>query len=478
MERDSQFNNNTYYKIFYDFVSNTPIPKQNVAQFAHLYEQNPVVFALIDFKAKKAGQIKPLIYKPKDKGAERAFLQMNGANLGDNIGLVKEKKEAKYRGIQEVHLDELTILDKELYTIKKMLTTPNAQMRWSEFIYSLSAFYDLAGWSLIWGSKISGTQEYGELYSIPTHLIEAVGGSPTNPVTEYIYMGDNRISLKAKDCVPIRSFSLNWNKSGTNLYGTSKVQVAFSEIQTYIESKGRQYTSFKTGDSAHILYPENDEQFRFGEDENMLRRFKDMIMGGLRNKDRHQAAVVNQKLGHINLSSTLDKAQTIEVQQDIRDICAAVWSLPPRLVFNDSRSATYNNMVEDKKNALYNCVFPYLNLVEQAIAEDIIRPLSSGHKMTFDYDIYPELLPNITEDMARLDKVSYLTDDEKRKYFGFEPLPDKLGEIPTKYQHIAVQNGGQNVFPAPGMQQGNGTFNRGDQNQQEEGYERRSDNRE
>lgn len=478
-ERDPRVSNTPFYNIMYEYIRHLNIPKpDNVERYADLFEVNAVLHTLIDFKATKCSQIKPMIYRVKDSGAERAFRELNGQDLGGNLSAYMEKKEAKDRGIEEVNLDSITVLDKE-YRLKKMLTKPNAQNRWDDFMYSISAFYDIAGWSLIYGAKLSSGEDagkYAELYSMPTHMMEIIGRSPLDPVTQYIYNGDNRIPLNAKDCVPIRSFSVRWDKAGTHLYGTSKVKAAWFELMTYIESKERQYTSFKTGDSAHIIFPEFESSQLMSDDDGELRRFKDKIFGALRQKDRHAAAIVGQKLGAINLSSALNTSQTIEAQQEIRDILAALWKLPPRLVFNDSRSATYNNMNEDKKNALYNGVFPFLFKVEQALNEDIVQPLY-GYRLAFDYDIYPELLPNITDDMVKLDKVSYLTDDEKRAYFRYEPLKDGLGEVPTKYQHIAVQNGGNNVVgPTPGLQQNNGAFNRGTPAERDADYEKRTDN--
>lgn len=377
--------------------------------------------------------------------------------------------------LSEIPLDNIKVSDKE-YRLKKLLTKPNAQNRWSEFMYSLSAFYDIAGWALIYGAKVNyGSDKglYSELYSLPTHLLEILGSSPLNPVDGYILDGDFRKKFDAKDCVPIRSFSPRFDKQGGHLYGVSKVRAGWSELQTYIASKERQYTGLVTGDSAHILFPKNPDAQLTEVTSPELKTFKDTILGALRTKDMHSTAIVGQELGAINLASTLSTSQAIESQQDIRDMMASLWSLPPRIVFNDARSATYNNMVEDKKNALYNGVFPFLNNVDDAINEDIVMPLY-GLKMAFDYDVYPELLPNISDDMVKLDKVSFLTDDEKREFFQYGELPNEMGKIPTKFQHIAIQGGGGML--TPGMSQGNGTFNRGNPAQQAAGYEQRSSN--
>lgn len=475
-EREQGVRNNPYYDIVYEFVKQS-IPKpDNVARYADLFEVNSVLFTLINFKATKVSQIKPLVYKVKDSGAERMFRSLNGKDLDGDPHKYRELKRSKELGIEEIPLDSIRVIDKE-YRLKKLLTKPNEQNRWDEFMYSLSAFYDIAGWSLMYGAKVKEGSDkglYAELYSLPTHLLEIVGSSPLDPVSGYIFDGDFRRTFDAKDCVAIRSFSPRFDRQGSHLYGVSKVKAGWAELMTYIQSKERQHTAFATGDSAHILFPEFQDSQLTESESGELKSFKDRIFGALRQKDRHSAAIVGQKLGAINLSPTLDKSQTIEAQQDIRDMLAALWNLPPRIVFNDSRSATYNNMVEDKKNALYNGVFPFLNKVEDAINEDIVGPLYD-RKLAFDYDVYPELLPNITDDMVKLDKVSFLTDDEKREFFQYEPLPDRLGEIPTKFQHIAVQGGGSPL--TPGMTQGNGTFNRGTPSQQDQGYEQRSSNR-
>jgi hypothetical protein len=468
-------------RMFYEYVtSNVGIPKpEDVFRYVHQFETNAVLHTLIDYKATKASQIKPLLYRVKDKGAEKEFKSMNTMrDISNDAYFTKKLKDARKRGLEEIDLRTILFTD-SLYPLKRLLERPGGDLsRWDEFIYALSATYDITGWALIKKSRGSLRSNNGQLVKmswIPTQYVDIVGGSPVNPISGYIYNGDSRIELPASDCVPIRSFSTLYDKSGSNLYGTSKVKAAYRDLMTYNESKERQYTAFKTGDSAHLIFPKYEgNQIEGEEAAGILNSFRDMIFGGLKKKDRHSAAVLGVSVETANLASPLKDAQTIETQQEIRDILASLWKLPPRLVFNDARSATYNNMDQDKKNALYNGVFPFLYKIEKAIGLEIIEQEYPDIKFAFDYDVYPELMPNITDDMVKVDKVSFLTDDEKRDMFGYEPLPDNLGEIPAKYQHISVQAGEGTL--TPGMQQGNGTFNRGNLAQQAAGYDKRTGN--
>jgi hypothetical protein len=220
---------------------------------------------------------------------------------------------------------------------------------------------------------------------------------------------------------------------GSHLYGTSKIQSAYAQLMTYLEATNREYTGFKTGDSAHILFPKSIEsQIEAQNDPGLLQKFKDAIFRSLRQKDRHQAAVIGQEIGHINLASALKDSNSLEVKREIKNAIASVFHMSSKVVFNDASSASYNNIVEDKKSTLQNGVFPFLNQLENILSEQMVRP-EFGLLMAFDYDVYPELNPETLTEMSKMKDVDFLSDNEKRKWFDFEPLNVYGSDLPTKY---------------------------------------------
>jgi len=226
---------------------------------------------------------------------------------------------------------------------------------------------------------------------------------------------------------------------GSHLYGTSRVKIAYAEILTYTEAVMREYTGFKTGDSAHILSPKDPEaQQAAAGDKGMFQAMVDKIFGGLKKSNRHNAVVIPYSMDHINLASPLKDSNVIESKKAIKEIVAGVFHLPVRVVYNDTSGGTYNNLKEDKKDALRNGVFPLLNQFEECINERIIKP-NFGYEFGFDYDCYEELNPDVIADMERLAKVDFMSDNEKRSWNDFEELQDERAKTPQKYWESNIE---------------------------------------
>lgn len=406
-----------------EFVKNIPIPNAaNTYALAKTYETNDIIYKCVDYKARKTAQAKPLIFNIKNVAAAKRFKSLNGN--AKNTQQLAELQRIKSEAYEEINLDQVSVLNQpELLRLKRFFQRPNEYQTFGALLYSLSAYYDLAGWSLIYKQNIynreAGRQQLARLYSVPTDKTIIEGGTPYDPIKGYHFDGYYQKSFKAEDCIPIRSFSVNHDRLGGHLYGTSKVQVAWSSLQTYIAAKNREYTSFETGDSAHILYAKNpDAQIEASNDPSLLQKLKDAIFKALRQKDNHQAAVVGMELGHINLASSIKNSITIEAKQEVKEMVASIWGLPSKIVFNDQTSSTYNNMQEDRKRALYDCVFPFLNELE-AVLQDLIFE-SFGLHFAFDYQSYEELNVDRIAEMKEMSTVTFLSKNEMREWFGYD----------------------------------------------------------
>jgi hypothetical protein len=404
-----------YNQIIYDYVKNVSLQHSApLHKYADLYQVNSILFALMNYKAEKASQAKPMLYKVKDQEAAKDFHKFNG--FAKDTYETKLLKKAKDKGVDEIYLDDITVTS-PYYRTKRLLTKPNEMQSFGEFIYSLSAFYDISGFNLINTQKVDG--QVAALYSLPTHQITIEGGSPQDPVKAYQYDGLFTQKFDPKDCHALRSFSTNYNKMGSHLYGTSKVQVCYADLQTYIAALEREHSAFKTGDSAHLLFPKNaDAQIEASNDNTLLQKMRDGIRSALWKKDEHRAALVAQELGHINLANPIGESITLEVKKDIREILAAVFMLPPEVVFNESASSTYNNGKENGRRALHLGVFPFLNKQEEILSEEIIRP-QTGLKFCFDKTIYDELALDKVAEMAKMKDIDFLTRKEKRQWFDY-----------------------------------------------------------
>lgn len=440
-----ELSSNPFQNGIFEYVRNIAIPlNEPIYKYVDLFNTNALVYTAVDFMAMKASQAKPMIFKTKDRGAEKQMRKMAG--MWKDSYEYKQYKEAKTKGIDEIYLEDIGLGDSdELLRLKRILTRPNEFQTFGEMLHSLVVFNQTVGWSMIYANTTS--QGIIDLNSAPTHEIDIEGGTPASPILSYKFKGNYNIKLEPKYCFPVRTFSTKYDRMGTHLYGTSRVKIAYAEILTYVEAVMREYTGFKTGDSAHILYPkELEAQQAAADDKGAFQTMVDKIFGALKKTNRHNAVVIPYAMDHLNLASPLKDANVIESKKAIKEIVAGVFHLPVRVVYNDTSSGTYNNLKEDKKDALRNGVFPLLNQFEETINERIIKP-NFGYEFGFDYDCYEELNPDVIADMERLAKVDFISDNEKRAWNDFEALEDERANTPQKYweSNIDPMNFDQNL---------------------------------
>jgi len=63
----------------FEYVRNIAIPlNEPIYKYVDLFNTNALVYTAVDFLAMKASQAKPMIFKTKDRGAEKEMRKMAG----------------------------------------------------------------------------------------------------------------------------------------------------------------------------------------------------------------------------------------------------------------------------------------------------------------------------------------------------------------------------------------------------------------
>ena len=421
---------------------NIPIPNNtNTATFAKEFGVNSLLFSLMDHKAKKTSQIKPIIVKETDKAAAKEFRKWNGKYTERYE--MKKLKGLQTKAFEELYMDDIQESNGELFKLKTLLTRPNSYQTWSEFMFAYSMFLDLAGWAAMYGAKMeSGIYKghYQNLYQLPTDKLEIMGGTPFDPVTGYRFKSTYKDTFPAEDVVAINSFSFNYDQYGSHLYGTSKVQVAWKDLETYIASKTREYNSFNGGDLRAIVTPKSVDDVPVEaqtDGTNFFKAIKDSFYRALRGTDKQKIAFNSMPLEVHQLVNDLKTDVTTNAQQEIKQCLASVWRFDSDFVFSSANSSTYENMRQYSANSLRNGVFPDLIKHEEAFNENIVKPIYKGHGVIYDYDVYEELNTDIFKEMEALQKADYISDNVKLRYLDLEPIEDERANIPAKYWEMA-----------------------------------------
>lgn len=426
--------------IFQHNYKNVPIPSfasGNLKTYADAIGTNSILYTLLDYKAKKSSQIKPIIVKEvKDKLAAKEFYKWNGKFT--EAYEIRQHNHLRTKAFEELPMDEIDS-NSELFYLKKLLTNPNPNQTWSAFMYANSMFEDLAGWSLMYGERAKSAIHRGkftELYQMPTHEMEIMGGTPMEPISGYRFKSFYRQIFEVENSIRNSTFSPLYDSKGGHLYGTSKVKVAWELFKVHSEAIAREYSSNSGGDLRAILMPESNETIAVPEgigENKALSWLKDSITRAFRQMTSQRISVVGQPLKDIQFRNDLNPDVTINSKRDAKNDASAVWGLDSTVVFPTEKGTTYENQKDQIAKSLRNGVFPSLIRHEEIFREQIVKEQYPGYSLIYDYDVYEELTKDQTKEMETLEKVTFLSDNEKRTRIDYEPLEDERANNPRAY---------------------------------------------
>lgn len=429
--------------VFEHSFNNIPIPSlldSNSKALAEAAGTNSVLYTLTNYKASKSSQIVPLIVKEKasEKALAREYKREHNKFAGQTTDsyVIKGLQELRTKAFEEIPLSEIQS-GHELYSLKKLLTKPNGYQRWSEFVYAYSFFKD-NGWAAMWGNRSevgANKGAYLDLYQLPTHLLEIIAGTPSEPISGYRFKTKYKEVFKAEDTIRLSSFSPSYDSNGGHLYGRSKIKAAWDEFQTYAKATERAYSSFSGADLKAILMPEAEpfDMSSATDESSWFQSFRDRMLRSWKQKGDQRIAIVGHPVKAIQFQNEIKNQIIAEAQETAMNNACAVWSLDRGVVFPSEKGTTFENQKDMIAKTLRNGVFPDLRILEEAFREDIIADRYGKHTVVFDYDVYPELTKDLSKEMEMLTKADFLTDNEKRKYIDYEGIEDEKAKIPRAY---------------------------------------------
>lgn len=430
-----------YNQILFNIpMRGTPIASEyNLLEYVKTYSNNSLVFALVDWKASRASEIRPCLYQIKDKKLAKEYRKFNGVYVNDYE--LKQLAKLKERSYEEVELSTIADTDLTYGKIKKLFRNPAPLFTWKQFVYHYMASRDVSGFCVIWANRVGlsiNKINVESLNPLPSHLLQIIGGTQFEPIRGYkIINATYTKEFAAADSLLLRNHSFNYDNQGGFLYGTPRIQAALNEIDTYKASKLRELYGFQTGDSTHVIFPRDKEvsEAYANQSSQEKQSFKDAILRMLGQKNRQNIAISGFPLDSILLDTPLSESRTTEAQKSIREILGAVWHINPTLL-GSQESSSYNNIKEISKISLRDGVFPEMRELCEGLHDFLIAPSLKDHELQFDYDVFEEFSQDIKMQSEALRNMDYLSDNEKRSWFDYEPIPDERATTPQKYWDI------------------------------------------
>jgi phage portal protein BeeE len=120
-------------------------------------------------------------------------------------------------------------------------------------------------------------------------------------------------------------------------------------------------------------------------------------------------------------------------------------------LLGDPAASTYNNLEEDKLSLIFDTVIPDADQYAQLKTQFIAQTYAPDLVYLLDYDKLEAIQKQRVETFAKLDKVNFLTGNEKREQANFEKSADPaMDTIMQPSSLVPISDAGMSMIPDAG----------------------------
>ncbi|MFA6087467.1 phage portal protein [Mucilaginibacter sp.] len=392
------------------------------------YEAVGAVYECVDLIVNKIIACPRIPYRIKDEKEYKKYL-----NYSKSPDTQAQAAISKAKALEEVSVP----------AIDRLLKKPNPENNMDQVLEMIAGLLLLTGNSYLYGNGSSTAikdRKWSEIWAIPSEMNIKSGGL-MRPVTSYemrSYVQND--AFPAAQIKHLKTRNLKFTNTGQQLFGMAPLK-AYAYSLDILKNVDRQSDKqVKNGGKMALLTPENKED---AWNEDQIGQIGDSLKEARASDDQMSRTVplsVAVKYTEIGMSSQeMELLKTGDVKADDVYRC---YHMP--LQFRNQDTATYNNLPVANRQLIYNAVYPWIRKIEQALTEFICTPYntaSAEYIIVLDYTSLPELASDAKETSEWLDKMPWLTPNEKRAVIGFGESPqDGMAEIFVNRNTVRLQD--------------------------------------
>lgn len=374
------------------------------------------VYECVDLIMKKVVASPPILYEVKDPVKLKAY--DNYMKAGTIDGFIRAKI-IKAEAVEEVTVKKISDLFKQ----------PNERQTWDDFLGLIALLYLYDGNCLVYGNAGDlRSKKWTDVWSLPYNSKQfgMKGGSVLNdrPIKSYYVQmngGDVLLDFPAEQIEHIKTINPTWDANGAWLYGISPLRAYLGNLLRDQLGDEAANKILKNGGAFGVLAPKaKEDQF----DDKQKKALHERITDAQRSKNpMDRIFPVSIPLEWLQIGLPATDLQLLEMLKVNREDIYRAYHVP--LVFASNEASTYNNLESANKQFIYNAVAPVCEVIAKALTNFICRPYSevkNGGKdyiIRLDYTSLPELSQDMNKVAEALEKMDYLTDNEKREVLGW-----------------------------------------------------------
>ena len=382
------------------------------------YLSNPIVFSIINQRAKKATQIPFYIKKIKDERSKKELDMFRMATKWNH----KPQQEIQAKALKKNAFDE-GYLDFPL-------ERPNPLQTWGDIkgLYETNMSYN----GNFYAYKLKGefSDEPLGLYVLPSHMVEIVLKkdasllSLDNPIDYYMLIeGDRYVKFDVSEIVHIKYPNPEYDMNGAHLYGLSPLRAGLRNIQSSNLGIDLNTDTMLNGGAFGFIHGKNGMPMTPDQADEIKSRLKEM------RSSKEALGKIAGSSGELGFTQIRLSAKEMELFQyfafDQKQLCNVLgWD--DKLLNNDE-GAKYDNLSSAEQRVVVNTIMPSLQLFDEAMTDQFIREFKGYDNAVLEHD--PSNLPEMQQDMTELmswlgqavDK-AIINRDESRDYLHMPKL--------------------------------------------------------
>lgn len=306
------------------------------------YQENPVVYSIVDMVAKSAAR-------------------------------------AKWKIVNE--------MGEEMYSplLKELMFQPNPLSSWSDLIRDAITHKLLQGNSFLTGEYGTGlnASKYNSLYILPSEDMQIIASNDFRSIRAYKvdFAWSTNTEIPATDVLHLKNSNPDFDETDNWLFGQSAFRAASRSIQTYNESLDTGVWFLANKGAQKILVNKNEEEELSPEARD---EFKDYIRKTSQGSNNAgNLPIIDADLGVLDVSSKAKDALVLEQRkQAAMEICNVLGFPVFFLGINDS---TYQNAKEASKALWSNVIIPELEQLKDGLNRWLAPQF--GDNVYLDYDL-------------------------------------------------------------------------------------------
>jgi len=356
------------------------------------YAGNPVIYSIIKLITDKLSSVPFYLYEVKNGQKLKSYksLALNGNFISTKSLVTKEQS------LKEV----------ENHPILNLLENPNPEQSFSDFLKNAIGYKLITGNSYIFGSKPefgSNKDKIVALSVLPSQLINIIG----NQTVDYYNVSGSNVRLEKDSVLHLKYWNPDWN-SGLQLYGQSPLKAGLKVLdlnntayksQTEIIANKGAYGMLS--DISGTASPEQLAELK--------NRFQ--------NASANEIMIVASQLEWTQFGVPSNELQILQqMDLNLRDLCNLYGV--PSLLLGNSNDKTYSNFEQAEKSLIYNVIVPELTALKDSLNKWLLpaymKADNKQYYIDFDITVLPQLAADMSEVIAQLDKMWWVTGNEKR----------------------------------------------------------------